>query len=147
MRSLLAGRILDYLDERRQDMTDLLEHLAQAESPSTDPESQEAMFQLLTQALEARRFSVRRVRGHETGGLLLARPEARKRGHGYQVLLGHCDTVWPKGTLDEMPLELDGNELRGPGVYDMKGGLVQGLFAVQALQDLGRRSPTTASTP
>jgi glutamate carboxypeptidase len=48
--------------------------------------------------------------------------------------VGHSDTVWPRGTIDSMPFTVDDNEVRGPGVFDMKGGLVQMLFALAALQ-------------
>ena len=51
-----------------------------------------------------------------------------------EVLVGHCDTVWPLGTLAEMPFEVDGNVVRGPGVFDMKGGLVQMMFVLAALR-------------
>ena len=51
-----------------------------------------------------------------------------------EILVGHCDTVWPLGTLAEMPFEVDGNVVRGPGVFDMKGGLVQIMFVLAALR-------------
>ena len=51
-----------------------------------------------------------------------------------EVLVGHCDTVWPLGTLAEVPFEVDGNVVRGPGVFGMKGGLVQMIFALAALR-------------
>lgn len=52
------------------------------------------------------------------------------------LILGHFDTVWPMGTIDRWPFALDGDRATGPGIFDMKGGLVQGLFAVSALSDL-----------
>ncbi|MHC4514201.1 MAG: M20/M25/M40 family metallo-hydrolase [Planctomycetota bacterium] len=143
MPTLEANRVRDFLDDRRQEMCDLLEQLIQAESPSTEPDAQQAILEILTEAFAAREFLVRRVRGRRTGGLLLARPEQRRRQLGHQVLLGHCDTAWPRGTLAEMPVSVAGNELRGPGAYDMKGGLVQGLFAVQALHAFGNDPEVT----
>jgi glutamate carboxypeptidase len=47
------------------------------------------------------------------------------------LLLGHVDTVWPRGTLAQMPFRLDGDRAYGPGVYDMKGGLVVLLEALR----------------
>ncbi len=64
-------------------------------------------------------------------------PRDYKRRSPRQLLLGHCDTVWPQGTLVKMPVESRDGRLHGPGVYDMKGGLVQALFALTALRDLG----------
>jgi glutamate carboxypeptidase len=52
------------------------------------------------------------------------------------VLLGHVDTVWPLGTLDEWPFEVEGDRATGPGTFDMKGGVVQLLFALACLEDL-----------
>jgi len=54
-----------------------------------------------------------------------------------QLLVGHCDTVWPIGTLKEMPIRLKDGKLHGPGVYDMKAGLVQAIFAIEAVRELG----------
>ena len=51
-----------------------------------------------------------------------------------EALVGHCDTVWPLGTLAEMPFEVEGNVVRGPGVLDMKGGPVQMMFVLAALR-------------
>jgi glutamate carboxypeptidase len=53
------------------------------------------------------------------------------------------DTVWPIGTLAEMPVRADEGRIRGPGVFDMKGGLVQMVFALRALRDLGMEAPAT----
>jgi glutamate carboxypeptidase len=53
--------------------------------------------------------------------------------HPSVLLLGHLDTVWPIGTLERLPWSVDGDRLRGPGVFDMKAGIIQGLAAVHAL--------------
>lgn len=52
------------------------------------------------------------------------------------VLIGHFDTVWPMGTLDRWPIEIDGDRITGPGVFDMKAGLVQLFAALAALESL-----------
>ena len=61
----------------------------------------------------------------------------RRRGSPYQLLIGHTDTVWPLGTLSRMPVEIDHGTLAGPGAFDMKGGLVQLVFALKSLRSLG----------
>ena len=53
------------------------------------------------------------------------------------LLLGHLDTVWPMGTLATMPWREDDGKLFGPGVVDMKAGVVMALEAVAALRELG----------
>lgn len=138
-----SNRILAYLQAQQEPMVDLLRRLALAESPSLEPAAQQPVFDLLAERLAALDFAVRRVPGRLTGGVLYARPRARQRGAAVQLLLGHGDTVWPAGALAAMPVLLDGNRLAGPGVFDMKGGLVIGLYALQALQALGLQPALT----
>ena len=58
-------------------------------------------------------------------------------------MIGHYDTVWPVGTLDRRPFEVNGNVIHGPGVFDMKGGLVQIVLALKAVRELGLEPPLT----
>jgi glutamate carboxypeptidase len=57
------------------------------------------------------------------------------------LLVGHYDTVWPLGTTAKRPFTIDGNVIRGPGVFDMKGGLTQIVFALKALRELNLPMP------
>ena len=129
-------RILEWMAGRRDELVAYLEELVRTESPSTDPEAQGHVFDLLAWALEEAGYRVRHLPGDVTGGQLYARPESRVRGRPFQLLLGHTDTVWPDGTLDRMPVRSDEGRLRGPGVFDMKGGLAQLVFALRALRAL-----------
>jgi len=136
----LPRRILEYLDRSRADMADLLERLVLSESPSQDRESLAEMLQLLSDAFRQRRFHPRILPGKESGGMLLAMPNGRPRHRPHQLVLGHCDTVWPIGTLETMPAKTEDGTFWGPGSYDMKAGLVQGLFAIEALAAAGTSS-------
>ncbi|MGE5560439.1 MAG: M20 family metallopeptidase [Chloroflexota bacterium] len=53
------------------------------------------------------------------------------------LILCHFDTVWPLGEIQRRPFTNDGGKLRGPGTFDMKGGIVQTLFAMKTLAALG----------
>ena len=53
------------------------------------------------------------------------------------LLLGHLDTVWPVGTISRLPFTNDGDRLRGPGVFDMKAGVVQGWAALALASSAG----------
>jgi glutamate carboxypeptidase len=65
-------------------------------------------------------------------------------GTGPRVLLiGHMDTVFPAGTAAARPFRTDGDHALGPGVSDMKGGLLAGLHAISALQAVGVRANVT----
>lgn len=132
----LGDRILTAALEEKEAMLSFLMDLASLESPSDVPEAQAPVQALLTSALETVGYRVTKVRGVETGGYLFASPRDRIRNRPTQLLLGHCDTVWKEGTLETMPLVREGGCLRGPGVFDMKGGLAQMIFALRILRKL-----------
>ncbi len=131
-----AQDILFYLRNHLPEMVKLLRQLVLAESPSTVPDVQKTVLTPLAEALARLNYTVRHISGRQSGGHLYARPRQRVRHRPVQLLLGHCDTVWPLGTLQKMPLEMSEGMMRGPGVYDMKAGLVQMLYALQALHAL-----------
>ena len=113
-------------------MAGLLQRLAHAESPSLAPQAQAGALAILTGELESLGFEVERVLGGDHGDHLQAQAAGASDGAPRQLLLGHLDTVWPVGTVERMPVKLEDGRLSGPGVYDMKGGLVQMLFALRA---------------
>ena len=59
-----------------------------------------------------------------------------RKKSGQVMALGHSDTVWPVGTLRTMPFREADGRLWGPGVLDMKAGIVFFIFAVRALREL-----------
>ena len=135
-----AERIVSYLNQRSQEMVALLAELVRAESPSNVPQSQAQVLYILGERLAQLSYRVSRLAGRNCAGHLYARPR-RPAGRHTQLLLGHCDTVWPLGTLADMPLTIGDGVLRGPGSYDMKAGLVQMLFALEALRALQVEPP------
>ncbi len=141
MRTERARRLVDWVHERRQELVEYLLQLALVESPSTDHAAQAGVQRLLRDGLESAGLRVRRLRGRDSAGHLFARTREGAGGRPFQLLLGHTDTVWPLGTVEEMPVEVAGEVIRGPGVYDMKGGLAQLVFALRALQDLRLTPP------
>ncbi len=134
-----AQDVLDYLREQEQALVGFLERLALAGSPSAEPASQDEVLG----ALSGLGYRAWRVPGRRSGGHLYARPEWRGRRTPAQLLLGHCDTVWPLGTLAEMQVEIKDGVITGPGVYDMKGGLAQIVFALRAQRDFCVNPPLT----
>jgi len=141
--SAVAERVGAYFRQRRQDFVAFLEQLVGLESPSLEPRTLEPVLRLLADALRSLDFHVVWLPGRQTGGHLYARPERRVRGQACQLLLGHCDTVWPVGTLRRMPVRVEDGRMKGPGVFDMKGGVAQIIFALQALRDLGLEASVT----
>jgi glutamate carboxypeptidase len=132
-----ARALLDWLRSEEDAFTELLVNLALVESPSPDRAALRKVFDLIAPELEADGFVVRAVAGATKGPHLYARPAQRSRGAPRQLLVGHTDTVWPHGTLRKMPIRREEDRLYGPGVYDMKAGLVEIVFALRALAACG----------
>ncbi|WP_338089913.1 M20 family metallopeptidase [Nonomuraea basaltis] len=61
---------------------------------------------------------------------------------GFVLLVGHYDTVWPAGTLAGWPWQVSDGIISAPGVFDMKTGLVQAVWAVRGLRELGLPHPS-----
>jgi glutamate carboxypeptidase len=135
--STTTASLLAWHRDHLGDMVALLRCLAEAESPTNDADSQRGPFALLATELERAGYRVRPVRGHGVGDHLYAVPRDRSRRRPRQLLIGHMDTVWPRGTLGTMPVRERNGLLYGPGVADMKGGLVLIVFALRALHELG----------
>lgn len=135
-----AREILTWLQAQRADFLDLLERLVRVESPSHDLAAQQAVLAIFEAEFARLDFVTQRIAGRH----LYARPRAcATKPRRTQLMIGHCDTVWPHGTLAHMPLRLEAGRLHGPGVYDMKAGLTQIVFALRALAALQIAAPLT----
>lgn len=77
-------------------------------------------------------WEVERLPLTEYGDCWLAR--LHSNGVGRVLLIGHLDTVYPDGTAAARPMRFEGPKIIGPGVCDMKGGLLVGMYALRALQ-------------
>lgn len=131
-----AKRIWNALREQKKNFVSTLETFTAIESPSSDALSIPPVFDFITEQLTALNFTIIEVKGENTGGYLFARHKNRKKNHPVQLLMGHVDTVWPKGTLDSMPIVVKNDVITGPGVYDMKGGIMQMIFALRVIKEL-----------
>ncbi|GID27908.1 M20/M25/M40 family metallo-hydrolase [Paractinoplanes brasiliensis] len=108
---------------------DKLRHYTGLESPTGDTRALAALAEVLEADASEAGFATTRELDH----LLWTLP-ARGVTGGELLLLSHYDTVWPVGTLASMPWSVDGDTVRGPGVYDTKSGLVALLAAVTRLR-------------
>jgi glutamate carboxypeptidase len=123
-----------YVDARQEEMFDFLSRLVRMESPSQEKQCVDAVIDLLETAYRNLGFKTERLPRDQYGNHLIANLLG---GDGPRVLfVGHADTVFPLGTLTTMPLRREDNRLLGPGVEDMKGGLVVMLYAIRALLGL-----------
>jgi len=127
-----AAAVRDYLIGREPDMRALLEQLVNIDSGSYDKPGVDAVSAVLEQRLSSLGFAIERKANEACGDFVVARKAMG--GVGRVVILGHVDTVWPAGTVAEWPYrELSDTVATGPGVGDMKGGLVMALFVLEKL--------------
>ncbi|MDH4109216.1 MAG: M20 family metallopeptidase [Gammaproteobacteria bacterium] len=142
MPSEFGQRVLDKIGDQQPLLISLLRQLVEAESPSSRPEMQRQARAVIASELQELGFVF-----HEPGPgearHLYARPADRPRGKGLQLVLGHIDTVWPLGTVSQRPFTVDDNVIRGPGVFDMKGGIAQLIVALRAIRELDMEVPLT----
>lgn len=134
------SEILHYLSGCQAAMVQLLERLVMLESPSSVPHAVDGVGDLLAREFRAVDASVEFLPRAGFGRHLRA---TWGRGDRQILLLGHMDTVWSLRDTERRPFQTaiaedTGAQIaRGPGVFDMKGGLVIGLYAVAALFNLG----------
>lgn len=129
-------KLIAYLHAHKKEMLFLWKKLVETESGPQQPSGVEAVRRILEGELAAMGFTVRLQQISGAPDLLIA--EAGKReGEGSIILSGHIDTVFPAGKASTHPFFVDDEGYaHGPGVLDMKGGLVVSLYAVKALNAL-----------
>ena len=118
-------------DGRREALVASLRQLVERESPSDDPARVGELARWIAGRLRSAGIPAECVPCAGRGDALLSRGS----GDGGTLLLGHLDTVWPAGTLAERPFRVEGGVAKGPGVFDMKGGLA---VALEVLEAVGR---------
>ena len=136
MADAVANKVLAHVRAQEPLLVSLLRELVEAESPSRSPAVHRQARHILMAALSELDYRVVETGTPNSPRHVYARPSARQRFAPSQLVLGHYDTVWPVGTISERPFEVDGNIIRGPGVFDMKGGLVQLVVALRTLRGL-----------
>ena len=132
----LARRASDWLATRRTEMEDFLRQIVDIDSGSRDAAGIDAVGDAMAALLEADGIAVTRIPNATYGGVLKAEIPGRIGGAPV-LLMGHRDTVYPKGTVAARPFSRDGDTGFGPGVADMKGGLVVDVFVLRALKAAG----------
>jgi len=128
--------ILSYVRGRQTAMIETIRSFAECESPSDSPAAVSRFVELVAD----RAARLARARTHPGGRfgkhLVCEMTLPGRRKIGQILALGHSDTVWPMGTLRHMPFRQERGRLWGPGVLDMKAGIVFFLFAAEALREL-----------
>ena len=131
--------LVEWLRPREAAMTRLLGQFVRAESPSFDKAAVDRFGRIVAAEWKRRGARVTLLRQRERGDHVRAEwNPPGKRARGQILVLGHLDTVYGLGTLAGCRFELSRGRAYGPGAFDMKGGLVIALFAVDALTAAGR---------
>jgi glutamate carboxypeptidase len=125
-------QLLAFCESERNWLRQTIERLARLESPTFDAEAVNHCGAEIARLLTAIGGTVREVASPTSGNHLLAQFGTGSR---HLLLLGHIDTVWPVGHLPVMPVVERDGLLFGPGVFDMKGGIVVAMLALRALAE------------
>ncbi|MFW5929766.1 MAG: M20 family metallopeptidase [Halobacteriota archaeon] len=131
-----ANDLLAWARDHREDVESHLLGLVEMETPSDEPRVFDEFFEAFSGDLERLELETARHDGEDTGGWLEAYTPGAETAE-VQLVLGHADTVWPLGTLDDRPPEVRDDVLEAPGALDMKGGLTQLVHALRALREEG----------
>jgi len=128
---------LRYFSEHQNPIVDTVRELVEIESPSDNKPAVDRIAAFLGSRFEELGGRTRLHRSNDFGDSLqvdFAAPSHLKFHRKPVLLLGHYDTVYPLGTLANMPCKIENGRLRGPGVLDMKSGIALMLHAIAALQ-------------
>ena len=128
--------ILHRLKPRLSKMLSMLRQFVEAESPSLEKAAADRCCGLIAEAWRNQDVKVERLaQKHRGDHLRISYGPGKMRPGGQLLVLGHYDTVYSSGTLGKMPFRISRGKAYGPGIFDMKAGIVQALFALQALQE------------
>jgi len=128
------NRIISFLKTHHRDMFALLEKMVRIQSGTYNKQGVDQMVSLITSTLQSNAVSFKVIEQDKFGNHLVVRSLCEKSFDKQILLSGHMDTVFPEDTGFNWYKE-EGTHCFGPGVIDMKGGLVAGIFALKALDN------------
>jgi glutamate carboxypeptidase len=136
--------IISFLNAHEPDMFALLKKMVLIQSGSHNKEGVDRVARLIQSIFQSNTVSCRTMEQTKFGNHLIVRSLCKNQFHKQILLVGHMDTVFPKNTDFNWYRE-NTTHCYGPGVIDMKGGLVVGIFALKALDSQGllKENPIT----
>ncbi len=119
-------------------MVNLLKEIVHLESPSSDKKAVDKCSQFILREFRNIGTKITRYPQKKIGDLYAVHYPALKSEQKKEniLVLTHIDTVWPLGKIQNMPFYLSGQNVYGPGVLDMKAGLIMAVYALKTLRDL-----------
>lgn len=132
-----AKGLLKTLRAKLPAMLETLKEFVCCESPSTEKAAADTCATLIAGKWKRRGIPVEILEQRRRGAhLRITYTPENGRTREQLFVLGHYDTVYSTGTLQNMPFRIAGGKVFGPGVFDMKAGIVQALFALDTLLQL-----------
>src|SRR5713226_6960896 len=136
--SHLPRKFLQFLKPRLPQMLATLRRFVTVESPSLEKAAADRCCDVIAEEWNKHGARVERIAQKHRGDILrVTHAPGKSRPSGQLMVLGHYDTVYSSGTLQKMPFRVSAGKAYGPGTFDMKAGIVQALFALQALRQAG----------
>jgi glutamate carboxypeptidase len=132
--------LLTYLEGQSSAMLDDLKTLVEIESPSYNAMQVNHVLDQMETWLVGLGATAQHIAGPNGDHRHFIFPSSNP---ARVLILGHADTVWPMGTLERLPFRLEGGLAYGPGTYDMKGCLIQALYAIKAILHIQNEFPVT----
>jgi len=127
--------LLDWLTAQLPNMLRTLKTFVCAESPSTEKAVADLCAQVIAAEWNKRGVAVELLEQKKRGAhLRITYAQGKTKSRSQLLVLGHYDTVYSSGALAKMPFRTAAGRVYGPGVFDMKAGIVQALFALDAIQ-------------
>ena len=131
------AEVLDWLEGQREAMIDLLRRLVDQDSGSFDKAGVDAVGARIRGFLEGAGIACETIPNAQYGDAIRATVGSESRDNRTILLMGHRDTVFPKGEAGRRPFRLENGRAYGPGVADMKAGLVMNSFVLAAFAKFG----------
>ena len=132
----ITADVIAWLAPRFDEMEALLHRLVDIDSNSFDKAGTDAVADAVTEVLAADGIAVERFPKQGFGDVLRAEVPGRQ-ANSYALMMGHRDTVFKKGTVATRGYSRKGDMAFGPGVCDMKAGLVANIFTLRAIKAAG----------
>lgn len=130
-------RIYQYVDEKKDEMVQLWKEIVNHESGSREKENVDLLAERLKTVFEIEGLDCNLVDvGPQNGKTLVGILGADRPGKPV-IFSGHTDTVFPSGAFGENPFKIEDGKAFGPGVLDMKGGIIISLYVIKALNSIG----------
>jgi glutamate carboxypeptidase len=134
--------LLAFCQSELKSMLICLRQAVEIESPTQSKAAVDRLAGFFVRELTCLRGKVRVLDHPSAGSGVIAEFWPQRRSQKPILLLGHLDTVWDAGTLARMPFRIRKGRAYGPGILDMKSGLICGLWAIRALRALNISPPS-----